>query len=120
VGSQAPSSHWGPRDFCRGYYRLPGRPPEANPFGHTRGPHTSSKFEGPKANTGTVTHTVENSKSILRVSADFKLPDTPTLTWRVLDSQGNIFTLGAFKIQAGKGEKREVVVPSYVHDIVRV
>jgi len=84
------------------------------------GPHTSSKFEGPKANTGTVTHTVENGKSILRVSADFKVPDTPAPTWRVVDSQGNIYTLDAFKIKAGKGEKREVVVPSYIHDIVKV
>ena len=84
------------------------------------GPHTSSKFEGPKANTGTVTHTVENGKSILRVSADFKVPDTPAPTWRVVDSKGNIYTLDAFKIKAGNNEKREVVVPSYVHDIVKV
>jgi hypothetical protein len=84
------------------------------------GPHTSSKFEGPKANTGTVTHTIENGKSILRVSADFKVPDTPAPTWRVVDSKGNIYTLDAFKVKAGKGEKREVVVPSYVHDIAKV
>jgi hypothetical protein len=82
--------------------------------------HTSSKFEGPKANTGTVTHTVENGKSILRVSADFNVPDTPAPTWRVVDSRGNIYTLDAFKVKAGKGEKREVVVPSYVHDIAKV
>lgn len=84
------------------------------------GPQTSSKFEGSKANTGTVTHTVENGKSILRVSADFKVPDTPAPTWRVVDSKGNIYTLDAFKIKAGGGEKREVVVPAYVHDIVKV
>jgi hypothetical protein len=84
------------------------------------GPHTSSNFEGPKANTGTVTHTVENGKSILRVSGDFKVPDTPAPTWRVVDSKGNIYTLDAFKVKAGNKEKREVVVPSYVHDIVKV
>ena len=84
------------------------------------GPQTSSKFEGPKANTGTVTHTVENGKSILRVSANFKVPDTPAPTWRVVDSKGNIYTLDAFKVKAGNSEKREVVVPSYVHDIVKV
>jgi len=82
------------------------------------GPHMSSKFEGPKANMGTVSHTVENGKSILRVSSDFKVPDTPAPTWRVVDSKGNIYTLDAFKIKAG--EKREVVVPAYVHDIVKV
>jgi hypothetical protein len=84
------------------------------------GPHTSSRFQGPKANTGTVTHTIENGKSILRVSSDFKVPDTPAPTWRVVDSKGNIYTLEAFKIKAGNGEKREVVVPSYIHDIVKV
>jgi hypothetical protein len=82
------------------------------------GSHTSAKFEGPKANTGTVTHTFENGKSILRVSADFKVPDTPAPTWRVVDSKGNIYTLDAFKTKSG--EKREVVVPSYVHDIAKV
>jgi len=84
------------------------------------GPQTSSMFQGPKANTGTVTHTAENGKSILRVSADFKVPDTPAPTWRVVDSKGNIYTLDAFKIKSGNNEKREVMVPSYVHDIVKV
>lgn len=74
--------------------------------------HTSGKFAGPKANIGTVSHTYENGKSILRVSQDFKVPDTPAPTWRVVDSKGTIYTLDAFKIKGG--EKREVNVPSYV------
>jgi hypothetical protein len=81
-------------------------------------PHISAKFEGPKANTGTVTHTVENGRSMLRVSADFKVPDTPAPTGRVVDSKGNIYTLDAFKTKGG--EKREVVVPAFVHDIAKV
>ena len=91
-------------------------------FAQGNGPHNSSKFEGPKANTGTVAHAVENGKSILRVSADFKVPDTPAPTWRVVDSKGNIYTLDAFKVAAtvGSKEKREVMVPSYVHDIAKV
>ena len=80
--------------------------------------HTSGAFQGPKANTGTVMHYVENGKSMLKVSPDFKVPDTPAPTWRVVDSKGNIYTLDAFKIKGG--EKREVVVPAYVHDIVKV
>jgi hypothetical protein len=80
--------------------------------------HTSSKFQGPKANTGTVSHSTENGKSILRVSGDFKVPDTPAPTWRVVDSKGNVYTLDAFKIKGG--EKREVVVPAYVPNVVRV
>ena len=80
--------------------------------------HMSSVFQGPKANTGTVTHSIEDGKSVLRVSADFKVPDTPAPTWRVVDSNGNIYTLDAFKIKGG--EKREVMVPSYVPNIVKV
>jgi hypothetical protein len=80
--------------------------------------HTSSMFQGPKANTGTVSHSIENGKSILRVSHDFKVPDTPAPTWRVVDSDGAIYTLDAFKIKGG--EKREVEVPAYVKDIAKV
>jgi hypothetical protein len=54
------------------------------------GPHTSSMFQGPKANTGTVSHFYENGKSILRVSDDFKVPDTPAPTWRVVDSKATL------------------------------
>jgi hypothetical protein len=52
--------------------------------------HTSGVFAGAKANTGTVSHTYENGKSILRVSQDFRVPDTPAPTWRVVDSNGTI------------------------------
>ena len=82
--------------------------------------HTSGQFQGPKANTGTVSHSIENGKSILRVSSDFKVPDTPAPTWRVVDSKGNIYTLDAFKIKGGSHEKREIEVPSYIHDIAKV
>src|SRR5438477_8216363 len=89
-----------------------------NSFAAKMDVHTSSLFQGPKANTGTVTHYVENGKSMLKVSDDFKVPDTPAPTWRVVDSKGNIYTLDAFKTKSG--EKREVTVPSYIHDIVKV
>ncbi|SRR6266404_5664625 len=85
---------------------------------HMPGHHASSMFQGPKANTGTVSHSLENGKSILRVSSDFKVPDTPAPTWRVVDSNGTIYTLDAFKIKGG--EKREVEVPSYIKDIAKV
>ncbi len=82
--------------------------------------HTSAMFQGPKANTGTVTHTVENGKSVLRVSTDFKVPDTPAPTWRVVDTNGNIYTLDAFTIKGGGHEKREITVPSYVPNVATV
>ena len=80
--------------------------------------HTSSQFQGPKANTGTVSHAVENGKGMLKVSLEFKVPDTPAPTWRVVDSKGNIYTLDAFKIKGG--EKREIVLPSYIPNISKV
>ena len=89
-----------------------------NSFAAKMDMHTSSMFQGPKANTGTVSHVYENGKSMLRVSSDFKVPDTPAPTWRVVDSNGNIYTLDAFKIKGG--EKREVVVPSYIPNIAKV
>lgn len=82
------------------------------------GEHTTSMFQGPKANTGMAIHVTEGGKSILRVSPDFKVPDTPAPTWRVVDSKGNIYTLDAFKIKGG--EKREVTVPAYVPNIAKV
>ncbi len=82
------------------------------------GPHNTGQFAGPKANTGMAVHTIENGKSILRVTSDFKVPDTPAPTWRVVDSKGVVYTLDAFKIKGG--EKREVMVPAYVHNIAKV
>jgi hypothetical protein len=90
----------------------------AMPANHKADVHTTSGFQGPKANTGTAQHTYENGKSILRVSADFKVPDTPAPTWRIVDSKGTVYTLDAFKIKGG--EKREVSVPMYVKDIAKV
>lgn len=85
---------------------------------HKADAHTTSMFQGAKANTGTAMHSTENGKSILRVSSDFRVPDTPAPTWRVIDSKGAIYTLDAFKIKGG--EKREITVPGYVKDIAKV
>ncbi len=83
---------------------------------------TTSQFKGDKANTGTATFYQEGGKNMLKVSDDFKVPDTPAPTWRVVDSKGNVYTLDAFKVKEllGSGEKRKVVVPAYIHDIVTV
>jgi hypothetical protein len=80
--------------------------------------HQTSMFKGAKANTGMAIHVSEAGKSILKVSPDFKVPDTPAPTWRVVDSGGAIYTLDAFKIQGG--EKRQIVVPAYIKDIAKV
>jgi len=86
------------------------------------GANTTTQFQGPKANTGTATFYKEGGKNMLKVSDDFKVPDTPAPTWRVVDSKGNVYTLDAFKIKEGlgNGEKRQVVVPDYIRDVAKV
>src|SRR5580765_379015 len=81
--------------------------------------HTSSKFAGPKANTGTVTHTVVDGKNVLTLSADFKDPGTPDPHWQVVDSKGNVYLLQRLGI---KGDKvnLSITLPAYVKDVAKV
>lgn len=81
--------------------------------------HTSSKFEGPKANTGTVSHSKQGNMNILTLSDDFVVPDTPAPHWQVVDSKGQVYLLNRLKI---KGDKlnQSITVPPYVKDIARV
>src|SRR3974377_665722 len=75
--------------------------------------HTSGKFAGPKANTGTVTHTVVDGKNVLTPPDDCKVPGTPDPHWQVVDSKGNSYLLQKLSI---KGDKinRSITLPAYV------
>lgn len=81
--------------------------------------HTSKKFSGAKVNDGTVTHAKENGKHVLKLSADFKVPDTPDPHWQVVDSKGNVFLLQRLGI---KGDKvnTQITLPAYIKDIAKV
>jgi len=81
--------------------------------------HTSKKFSGPKVNDGTVTHAKENGTHVLKLSDDFKVPDTPDPHWQVVDSKGNVFLLQRLGI---KGDKvnTQITLPAYVKDIAKV
>lgn len=81
--------------------------------------HTSTKFAGVKVNGGTATHSKEGDKSILTLSDDFKVPDTPDPHWQLVDSKGNVYLLQRLGI---KGDKvnTSIEVPSYVPDIAKV
>lgn len=61
--------------------------------------HISTQFKGPKANTGTVTHTFQDPKNILTLSDDFKVPETPDPHWQVVDSKGNTYLLQKLKVK---------------------
>jgi len=84
--------------------------------------HTSSQFQGPKANKGTVTHSVRDGKSILTLSDDFVVPDTPDPHWQLVDSDGNVYLVDKLKTKAfiGTNYKKEIVVPSYVKNVAKV
>ena len=84
--------------------------------------HTSSQFQGPKANRGHVTHSTRDGKSVLTLSDDFVVPDTPDPHWRVVDSDGNVYDLDKLKKKAFIGDKyqKEIVVPGYVKNVSKV
>jgi hypothetical protein len=81
--------------------------------------HTSKPFAGAKANTGTVTHSKDETKNILTLSDDFKTPDTPDPHWQVVDSHGTVYLLQKLSI---KGDKmnRSITLPPYIRDIAKV
>lgn len=81
--------------------------------------HTTSKFEGVKANTGMASHSRQGNSDTLAVSDDFKIPETPAPHWQVVDSKGNVYLLNQLKIKDGK-TNRKIAVPSYVHDVAKV
>src|SRR6266516_512357 len=86
------------------------------------GSHTSSQFQGPKANKGTVTHSIKDGKSVLTLSEDFVVPDTPDPHWQVVDSNGTVYLLDKLKTKAfiGTNYKKEIVLPSYIKNVSKV
>jgi len=84
--------------------------------------HTSSQFQGPKANKGHVTHSTRDGKSVLTLSDDFVVPDTPDPHWQVVDSDGNVYLLDKLKKKAFLGDKyqKEIVLPAYVKNVSKV
>jgi hypothetical protein len=84
--------------------------------------HDSSQFQGPKANKGHVTHSTRDGKSVLTLSDDFVVPDTPDPHWQLVDSDGNVYLVDKLKKKALIGDKyqKEIVVPSYVKNVSKV
>jgi hypothetical protein len=80
---------------------------------------TSQPFTGVKVNGGTVTLTKEGDKTVLTLSDDFVVPQTPDPHWQVVDSKGNVYLLQRLPV---KGDKinTSITVPSYVPDIAKV
>ena len=81
--------------------------------------HTSKPFAGPKANKGTVTHTKEGGKSMLTLSDDFVVPDTPDPHWALVDSKGTMILVQKLKVKNDSFNKK-IEIPAYVKDVAKV
>jgi len=81
--------------------------------------HTTSKFEGVKANSGTATHARSGNNDTLTWSDDFKIPETPAPHWQVVDTKGNVYLLNRLAIKGDK-QNRTITLPAYVQDVAKV
>jgi len=81
--------------------------------------HTTSKFEGVKANIGTAAHARSGNNDTLTWSDDFKIPETPAPHWQVVDTKGHVYLLNRLAIKGDK-QNRTISLPSYVNDVAKV
>jgi hypothetical protein len=58
-------------------------------------------------------------RDVLKLSADFTVPDTPDPHWQVVDAKGQVFLLQRLGI---KGDKinTQITLPAYVKDVAKV
>src|SRR5205085_9221723 len=63
-----------------------------------------------------------DGKSVLTLSDDFVVPDTPDPHWQVVDSDGNVYNLDKLKKKSLPSDKyqKEIVLPSYVKNVSKV
>ncbi len=80
---------------------------------------TSTMFKGIEVNGGTVSVSMKDGKTMLSVSSDFMVPNSPAPHWQVVDAQGNTFLLNQFKI-AGDKFNRMIVLPKYIRSVKKV
>jgi hypothetical protein len=86
---------------------------------------TSKPFTGAKVNAGTVTYAMKDGKTVLTLSDDFKVPDTPDPHWQVVDSKGHTYLLQrlAAKNLGGLAKDRlnlSITLPEYIKDVAKV
>jgi hypothetical protein len=91
----------------------------ATAYARTDDEHTTTIFQGKAVNGGTVTHVRENGKSMLRLSEDFQIPNSPDPHWQLVDSKGIVYRLQALKVKEGLSN-REIEVPKFVPNVAKV
>ena len=80
---------------------------------------TTGAFKGVEVNGGTAMLEKKDMKWMLKVSSDFKIPNTPAPHYQVVDAAGNKFLLDRLTI-VGDKTKRQIVLPSYVKSVAKV
>ena len=85
----------------------------------------SKPFSGAKVNGGTVTYSVKDGKTVLTVSDDFKVPDTPDPHWQVVDSRGAAYLLQRLGVKSLGGRAKDrvntsITLPGYIKDVAKV
>ncbi len=80
---------------------------------------STTRFQGVKANAGTVVYTTDGGRRMLTLSDDFVVPATPAPHWQVVDNSGKAYLLQRLKI---KGDKVNTMIelPAYVADVSKV
>lgn len=81
--------------------------------------HESTPFAGSKANKGFVSHQLVDGKSVLVLSDDFVIPDTPAPHWQLVDSKGQVYLLNRLEVKGDKFNKT-LVIPPFVQDVAKV
>jgi hypothetical protein len=62
---------------------------------------------------------VKDGKSVLTLSDDFVVPDTPDPHWQLVDSNGQVYQLDKLKLK-GDRVKKEIEIPAYVPNVTKV
>ncbi len=86
---------------------------------------TSRPFSGAKVNGGTVTSTVKDGRTVLTLSPDFVVPDTPDPHWQVVTNDGQIFLLQRLGVKSLGGLAKDrvnmsITLPDYVKSVKSV
>jgi hypothetical protein len=80
---------------------------------------TSKPFSGTTVNGGTVKHAKQGKKTVLTLSDDFRVPDSPDPHWQVVDSKGSVYRLDKLTIKDNKVNKT-ITLPRYIKDVAKV
>ena len=86
---------------------------------------TTRPFSGAKVNGCDVVSSMKDGKTVLTLSGDFKVPDTPDPHWQVVDSKGNTYLLQRLGVKnlGGLASDRinmSITLPPYIMDVAKV